>query len=286
MDKLTDIHSDVEVKVKGGIVRGFRIGRGKKVVICMHGFGDHAGIYKRFARLWGAEYTIYAFDLPFHGKTEWELHEYGPDQLAEAISGIPDPDHTGFVIIAYSYSGRLIPQIITRLSANLCGVCLVAPDGFYTHRWLDIDRVPVIFRKFSGLLMSVPVLPQLAIHGAHKTRMISRVLRDFCLHNLKDKVRRQRLIQTWISVKNFPVKQAAFYDYLNRQQIPILLVLGKDDQVIRPGMAAGFIVEVPHAELLLMDQGHRLINETLYSTIFPQIENMLELGNPGCSGNA
>ncbi|MET0299749.1 MAG: hypothetical protein ABW036_08305, partial [Flavitalea sp.] len=46
--------------------------RGDKVVICFHGYDEHAGSYELPAELIPDQYTVISLDLPAHGQTVWK----------------------------------------------------------------------------------------------------------------------------------------------------------------------------------------------------------------------
>ena len=44
-----------------------KIGKGNKTALAFHGFGQDNNYYKPFESVFGEKYTIYCFNLPFHG---------------------------------------------------------------------------------------------------------------------------------------------------------------------------------------------------------------------------
>ena len=47
-----------------------KIGAGAKLLVAFHGYGNDASLFTHFDKHLGAEYTLYSFDLPHHGKSE------------------------------------------------------------------------------------------------------------------------------------------------------------------------------------------------------------------------
>ncbi|HEX8530489.1 MAG TPA: alpha/beta hydrolase, partial [Cytophagales bacterium] len=53
-----------------------RWGEGAQVLLAFHGFGQHRGYFESLADALGPAYTLYAFDLFFHGQSAWRArHE-------------------------------------------------------------------------------------------------------------------------------------------------------------------------------------------------------------------
>ena len=51
-----------------------KFGNGKQIMLAFHGFGQESSVYKCLADVL-TEYTFYAFDLFFHGKSQWDFPE-------------------------------------------------------------------------------------------------------------------------------------------------------------------------------------------------------------------
>ena len=63
-------------------LRLLRFGSGERLLIALHGFGDKAELFAPPAKALGTEYTVIAFDLPFHGETEWRQNVFSKTDLA------------------------------------------------------------------------------------------------------------------------------------------------------------------------------------------------------------
>jgi pimeloyl-ACP methyl ester carboxylesterase len=46
-------------------------GKGKKILLAFHGFGQSSDYYRDFEKELGNVYTIYSYDLLIQGKTKW-----------------------------------------------------------------------------------------------------------------------------------------------------------------------------------------------------------------------
>ncbi|MEQ1588528.1 MAG: alpha/beta hydrolase, partial [Cyclobacteriaceae bacterium] len=47
-------------------------GHGEKSLLLFHGFGQHHKIFETLTEALSPHYTLYAFDLFFHGQSKWE----------------------------------------------------------------------------------------------------------------------------------------------------------------------------------------------------------------------
>ncbi|MDB5273031.1 MAG: alpha/beta hydrolase, partial [Chitinophagaceae bacterium] len=46
-------------------------GKGSSVLLCFHGYGQDHDVYRELETLYGSKYTIYSFDLFYHGQSFW-----------------------------------------------------------------------------------------------------------------------------------------------------------------------------------------------------------------------
>jgi pimeloyl-ACP methyl ester carboxylesterase len=260
--------------LKNGKISGYRMGTGRIPVFCFPGFGDRAEMFLGLQNYLPSDYSAYCLDLPFHGKTKWYTEEYTPIDFLEWINLIMnDHKQEEVVFVAFSFGGRLLQTIAPLYEGKVKAVCLIAPDGIKTHRWFDVSNVPVGFRRLVKLILKAPRFMQFSIHSAYKLRIISRFLSDFAWNHIKTAERRNRIANTWISLRHFPDQKAIFYKMLSKKKnnklIPLLIYLGKRDEVIKPEIGEIFKREVFHAEIYLQDEGHRLIDERFFS-VFAQ----------------
>jgi len=264
--------------LKNGNISGYRMGTGNTPVFCFPGFGDRAEMFLGLQYFLPSDYTAYAFDLPFHGKTIWYTEEYTPLDFLEWMNLIiAQHKSEEVVLVAFSFGGRLLQTIAPLVESKVKSVCLIAPDGIKTHRWFDVGNVPVGFRRLIKLILKAPRFMQFAINSAYKLRIISRFLRDFAWNHIKTEDRRNRIVNTWISLRHFPDNKSGFYKMLTKKEenknIPLLIYLGKRDEVIRPEIGKIIQNSVPHAKVFLQEEGHRLIDERFFRVLAKWLEN-------------
>src|SRR5688572_21164559 len=64
-------------------------GSGPQKVVCFHGYGEESNSYGFLEKYAGDQYTFYALDLPFHGKTEWnEGLVFSHSDLQQILSSV------------------------------------------------------------------------------------------------------------------------------------------------------------------------------------------------------
>jgi pimeloyl-ACP methyl ester carboxylesterase len=116
-----------------------RWGRGDKLLLCFHGYGESAVSFAFLAETLGDEFTILAIDLPYHGKTEW--NEY-PATVApststfSATSSAPAGCSTLSDTSTASGSGQTLPFTVDHLLSILETLLSTLDIPAITHWYL------------------------------------------------------------------------------------------------------------------------------------------------------
>jgi pimeloyl-ACP methyl ester carboxylesterase len=86
---------------KSSRVHYLKGGGGKRLLFCLHGYGESSGSFVFLEAPLGGEFTLIAIDLPFHGKTDWkEGRGFLPEDLLAIIREI------GVIISGSGSTGR------------------------------------------------------------------------------------------------------------------------------------------------------------------------------------
>jgi hypothetical protein len=102
-------------------------------VVCLHGFGLDSNYFSHLPDFI-PNHCFIAFDLPFHGSTNWNEGIFCyPEQLRDIILSCPEIGQKPFILLGYSIGGRLALSILPYFAERITRLVLLAPDGFYVH---------------------------------------------------------------------------------------------------------------------------------------------------------
>ena len=104
-----------------------KIGHGKKILLSFHGMGQDFLCFQKFAQTFDNQYTIYLFDLPYHGKSggingnNYVENEVITKEIWEEYLGefLQESQIQTFSIIAFSMGGRFALATVDRKSTRL-----------------------------------------------------------------------------------------------------------------------------------------------------------------------
>jgi pimeloyl-ACP methyl ester carboxylesterase len=149
---------------KASQISYIRCGTGSRLAFCFHGYGEEASSFSFLEKYAGDEYTFFAIDLPFHGKTEWNdgLNCIINDiqQIIEAIqrenNQQPATGNQQLSLIGFSLGGRVALSLYEMRPSETERLVLLAPDGLKVNFWYWLSTQIWIGNKLFGLTMKHP----------------------------------------------------------------------------------------------------------------------------------
>lgn len=123
-----------QFRFRNSVISYQRFGNGRQPVICFHGYGEEAGAFAFLEKAAGDRFSFFAFDLPFHGKTEWnEDIPFSTGELLEIVA-CEKYDKKPF-LMGFSLGGRVALSLYETAPEKFCKLILLAPDGLKMNFW-------------------------------------------------------------------------------------------------------------------------------------------------------
>jgi pimeloyl-ACP methyl ester carboxylesterase len=262
-------------------------GSGPVILFAFHGYGESAPTFAFIGAALGPGFTLVAIDLPFHGRTDWkEGRLLAPGQLyklmQEIVGRLPPapPDarlapgtSSRWGLIGYSMGGRIALQLVENHPEQFTRLILLAPDGLKVNFWYWIATQTTLGNLLFRLTMRRPGWLVLFLRISHALRLANPGIFKFAVHHIDDRRVRQDLYARWTAMRKFKPHLATIASIIRRQQLPVTLVYGKYDRVIRWERAEKFrergIADL--CRLILLDTGHQLLQPQFLPDILPLI---------------
>ena len=229
-------------------------------VVCLHGFGLDSSYFSHLSNFI-PNHCFIAFDLPFHGSTDWNDGKYcNPEQLRDIILNCPEIGTKPFILLGYSIGGRLALTILPYFAERIIRLILLAPDGFYVHPayWFATHT------KFgNNMLKRVTSNPKRFLELLNFTQSKSLLPKSslkFTKSVLENNNLRQTLYNAWTGFSQFKPDIKKLIQLINANQLPVMLVYGKFDSTIKMAPGRVFHQKVPSSTLLVLETGHQLLH--------------------------
>ena len=243
-----------------------RFGSGPNLLFAFHGFGDRAQIFLALQAALSTQFTVYAFDLPYHGRTQWPMPEFTPEDIKVSLLSLLEHHQVNQCsLMGYSFGGRVVQALLPLLGDTVQQLYLIAPDGLATKGMRLAQSTPIALRHyFSRLVLNRPQLFLAPVRRLYNWGLVSRFIRDFLHKHLETKERRARVLGFWLSLQHFNIQLEVVQDWLkDRPEVNLKLYYGSRDEIVTVEGGHQLMNGLPNAQLYLIEEGHRLIDDDL-----------------------
>ncbi|MEY4935453.1 MAG: hypothetical protein RIS64_1812 [Bacteroidota bacterium] len=241
-----------------------RFGRGERLLIAFHGFGDRSNLFLELQNSLESHYTVYAVDLPHHGHTQWRESFFNKRDIKRIISTITEMENKyRFELMGYSFGARIIQRMVWEFAPRLDRLYLIAPDGFNTKGMFEISMVPRQIRYALWWILNKPFWFLRILTLFRKYKLINQFIYDFTFKHLGRVERRVRLFSYWLSMDDFVIPMRRVLEKFNRIEIPIDLFFGEKDPIIPVSTGKMLEKALPMARLHILNATHRLVTPAL-----------------------
>lgn len=257
-----------------------RLGQGPHILLAFHGAGQ-TGIscFQPFARYLGEYYTIYAFDLFFHGQSKGLNggDDFSDKDVLNKVlwqNFIQDFLHTHaitrFDVAGFSLGGRYALATAEEFPEKIDRLILMAPDGVVEHPLYALATRFAPARWVFRQLVRNPK-PLFAVADlARRLGLIPKNLVYFVRYMLDTPEERQRLYRTWMSLRYLSFSIEPLYENLIATNVDVWLFAGKYDTVFPPRRLGILSKRMPPERFVILGCSHiHLVEKTAgYLTAF------------------
>lgn len=237
-------------------------GNGKTPLLAFHGFGQSKEVYLPFSELLGDEYTVYAFDIYYHGNSEWKDRNQALEkQDWEVILKYLLEKHQieKFAVVGYSMGGKFALASLELFPRKIKEFLLIAPDGIKTSFWYSLATYPNSFRRFFRAMIVKPKYFYQILTFTKKMGLVDKSLLKFANTQMNTREKRRRVYLTWVVFRHlkFDLKLIAFL--INQNKIPMMMFTGKYDKIITSDNMMDLLKHVKEYEHVILEAGHNTL---------------------------
>jgi pimeloyl-ACP methyl ester carboxylesterase len=249
------------------------MGRGKKLLLAMHGYGNDASMYNCMEALLGDEYTIVSLDMPYHGGSKW------PDRRVWTIAELKtlvkllleQYEVEQLSLMGYSMGGRVCLKIAEIMPECVEHVVLLASDGLTFNSFYYFVTNTTLGKGIFESFLRSPQKYMSVVNFARRRNWLDESRYKFASRYLDTEDSRKFLNNVWPAMRHILPDYNRLSEAITEYSIPIFIFMGKHDRVIPVKLAHKFNTRISTAQVHVLDKGHRVLDdETL-----PQICNCL-----------
>ena len=258
----------------------YRFGSGPKTVICFHGFGEDAAMFGFLANYAGNQYTFYAIDLPFHGKTEWkdglnftsaDLQQIIEEILQKNNHTLPTKNYS-LSLLGFSLGGRMALSLYQAMPDKIQKLILLAPDGLKMNFWYWLATQTWLGNKFFAFTMKKPGWFFGFLKLLNKLKLVNASIFKFVNYYIGDAEVRRLLYARWTTLRKLRPNLRRIKNQIRGNKTPVRLVYGKHDRIILSSVGEKFRKGIEeHCAITIINSGHQVLHEKHIQEILPAL---------------
>lgn len=241
-------------------------GQGSRAMLMFHGAGQDRSVFKKLPETITRFYRVYAFDLFFHGESQWN----GDDSISKAewqliIQKFREAEQVDKMdVFGYSIGARFALAIVESFPKQVTRCFLVAPDGLVGNPWFTIATGTLVGRKvFTHLMKNSRSLLRLLQMG-RKLGALDPASMRFIEHQLDSETKRLRILRTWTTFRHFRFDPDGLRQLMDSSAILLTVFLATRDRIIPESGVRSFLKRLKSAHLEIIDSNHRrVLNDAL-----------------------
>ena len=248
-----------------------KLGCGPKTLLAFHGIAqDGLSCFKPFEAILGELYTIYAFDLFFHGNSVNASQtvitkDIWKDIVFDFLStnSIHQCDVAGF-----SMGGRFALATLEAFPDQIENVFLIAPDGVSEH---PLYSFATRFAPARGIFKWSMRHPDLFFNVADllkKTGLIHGSLHRFVMQVLNTPEKRATIYNAWVNFRELRFDIPHLNRLALQKNIRIYLIVGQFDKLLKPDKVQKLTTLLPESQYVILKSGHTKLVEQAASWIY------------------
>ena len=248
-----------------------KLGRGNRILLAFHGIGqDGASCFRPFEKLLGERYTIYAFDLYFHGLSLGVQSGVVTKQFwVEQVRYFLETEKIDkFDIAGFSMGGRFALATLEGFPERVNDVFLIAPDGVSEH---PLYSLASRFAPARGLFRWSMKRPDAFFKVAdvlQKAGLVNASLYRFTQQVLNTPEKRQTIYNSWVHFRDLRFDISALYQKASINNVSIYLFVGQFDKLLKPAAVRRLADLIPKNQYIQLKSGHTQLVEQAASWIF------------------
>ncbi len=241
-----------------------KVGNGKENLLLFHGFGQDHQAFKKLEGQLQEQYTIYAFDIFFHGQSQWNNGEqplqkpFWKDLLTEFLT---QHKIKSFSLLGFSMGGKFALASLEAFPEKTEHIILLAPDGIKTNFWYSLATYPTAFRHLFKSMINHPKRFKAVESFAVSVGLIDKGILRFAESQMDTPEKRERVYFAWVVFRHLKFEMKYIAKIINLNKVKITMIVGKYDKIITPKNMYRLLKELDDHKLEILETGHNGVIE-------------------------
>ncbi len=244
-----------------------KVGTGKKNLLLFHGFGQDHQAFNKIEEHLHTRYTIYSFDIFFHGFSEWNKGEqpleifFWKELVKEFLK---DKGIDRFSLLGFSMGGKFAFATLEAFPEKTENIFLLASDGIKTNFWYSLATYPIAFRKLFKSMIDHPQRFKAIENFAVKVGLIDQGIVRFIESQMDTQEKRSRVYHAWVVFRHLKFDMVTIANTINSNKIGTMVIVGRYDKIITTKNMDHLVNKLDNYALEILETGHNgVIQESI-----------------------
>ncbi|MEK6780453.1 MAG: alpha/beta hydrolase [Bacteroidota bacterium] len=242
-------------------------GNGKKNLLLFHGFGQDHQAFKKLEEHLQSYFTIYSFDIFFHGNSHWN---YGEQPLEKSFwkallrAFLEQHEINRFSLLGFSMGGKFALASVEAFPENTDHLFLLAPDGIKTNFWYRLATYPTAFRHLFKSMINHPLRFKMVENLVVRIGLIDKGILRFIESQMDTQEKRERVYHSWVVFRHLKFEMKTIAKIINSNKIKVTMIIGKYDKIITAKNMDTLLNKLIGYKLEILETGHNgVIQESI-----------------------
>lgn len=234
-------------------------GTGTSALLVFHGFGQDHTAFDPLTEALAEQYTIYSFDLFFHGSSKWPFgdHPLTKNQWKRMITRfLSDQNIDRFSLMGYSLGGKFVLATLEALPSQVVSVFFLAPDGIQLNFWYRLAVGTRPMRALFKTMIEKPGLFTGAASLATRLGLVDKGIARFASTQMDSLEKRQRVYLSWVVFRRLAFGMKHIAGLFNANPIKTWFFVGRFDKMITEKTVKPLFSKLKNSELKILESGH------------------------------
>lgn len=234
-------------------------GTGQKPLLIFHGFGQDRLAFTEFLKKISSDYTIYSFDIFFHGHSEWNQGEkpleksYWKKLLSVFLS---HHKIDRFSLMGFSLGGKFALASLELFPEKTADIFLLAPDGIKISPWYTLATFTSGTRQLFQSMVLKPERFHWIANLAFRLGFIDKGILRFVESQMNTKEKREQVYFSWVVFRRLKFNLNHIASLINSNNIGVSIYVGKYDKVITAPSMERLLKHVARHKFEILETGH------------------------------
>lgn len=235
-----------------------KLGSGSKKMLCFHGYGQGKEYFEPLIQAL-PEYSLYSFDLFFHGQSVWDE---GDTPLTKEVWQefflvfLEKEGVEKFSVCGFSMGAKFALACVEAFPQKVEKITLMAPDGIKPPFLYSMVTNIGLFRRIFKIQIDHPSVFFALAEVMEKLGFMDKSVVRFAKKQMMDPENRSRVYHTWVVFRKLKFNLKALAKIMNIEGIELDIYLGSHDKMITRKSMLQLVRHTDHYRLHMINSAH------------------------------